>query len=151
MAQSPIVLSGLGCFCYAIWAVLQKMASSKLTPNEAQLYTTAMMFALCVGASVAAGDVRVQNAPVRPFLFAAVSGIFTYIGGLLYTTALSNGGSVGLVSAITASYPSIAFVLSVVLLGDEVAPNKIAGLVFAIASAAAFAYEPAAAVAPKTD
>ena len=72
------------------------------------------------------------------------AGISSFLGTRLFTRALEAGGSVGMVSAVTGSYPAVAFVLSVAMLGENIQTNKVAGLFLALASAVAFSMEPEA-------
>ena len=88
----------------------------------------------------------VTAAPLGGCGLAVFSGLCSYTGGLLFTTALSNGGEASVVGAVVASYPAIAFVMSVVFFGEPAPPAKVIGVVLAVASTAFFAYQPSSAV-----
>jgi drug/metabolite transporter (DMT)-like permease len=79
----------------------------------------------------------------------AGAGLLGLLGYLTFYRALEYGGSVGLVSAISATYGGVTTVLAVILLGEHLGGYGMAGVVLAVAGVAmASARASAAAEAP---
>ena len=147
---SSIVLAGIAACFYTGWALTQKAGSDVLGPKELQLITTLVMAVFITVAYLAAspnGLRALASAPLGGVGIAAASGLCAVAGGYFFTAALASGGEASVVSAVVATYPALVFVVSVAFFGEEAPPSKIIGVAFAMLSAFAFAYKPAAAAA----
>lgn len=61
-------------------------------------------------------------------------------GGALFSKAVTEG-STTVATAVSGLYPALACVLCAVFLGEAVKPNHVVGVILAIGSGLAFAYQ----------
>jgi len=149
--SDPILLSVLSASCYGAWALLQKLSSKHILPGEVQLCTAATSAFFALSRWLSSQSPKTKSIPVPPsgnnsalgVILAISSGLGSFVGTYYFSQAIAAGGDVGMVSAISATYPAMAYLFSLLLTeGETVQPHKSIGLVFAILSAAAFAYQP---------
>ncbi|CAB9505676.1 expressed unknown protein [Seminavis robusta] len=141
----------LSALCYGGSEVLVKVGTTGLAAHEVQLIKTIVTTLCFLGVAFNASGGAILHSKGFSSSSALVAtcmtaGVCAFIGGLLKTTAIKNGAALGTVSALTAFYPAVAFVGSVAFFGEELKPNKVVGLGFALLSILAFSYEPKAAV-----
>mmetsp|Transcript_27501 Transcript_27501/g.41623 ORF Transcript_27501/g.41623 Transcript_27501/m.41623 type:complete len:152 (-) Transcript_27501:132-587(-) len=142
--MSIVTLSLMAALGYAGTEVLINLGTARLAPHEVQLIKTSITTICFLGLTFSHGKVIVpgKGASYLYLVICIFSGLCSFSGNLLKTKALANGGELGTVSSLTACYPAIAFVLSVLFMGEELKTNKIVGVTFAILSVLAFSYEP---------
>lgn len=69
-------------------------------------------------------------------LYTLAAALFMSIGTLGFSYALRNGGEVGTTSVVTALYPAVTLVLSMIFLGEFLTIKKGIGIVLALISVA---------------
>jgi uncharacterized membrane protein len=156
------------CVLYALWAILNKVASRTLTAHEAQLYllvtsiTVVVCSARCIlhvsfcllrrmlhaaqceliactlQAALGGDKVRLASAPTSGVLAAVGAGTAGAVAGIMYSRALATG-STSMATAVSGLYPALACVLAAAFMGEPVQANQVIGVLLAVASGIAFA------------
>jgi len=114
--------------------LLEKLALRGAAPLNVLWIRTAFITVCVVAAATATGQMgQAARMDWRTILFTLLSGL---TGGVLGLTAYFHAlqkGHASLVVPLTATYPLVTVVLSVLLLGEPVTPAKIAGVIFIVA------------------
>ncbi len=130
-------LSVLLVFTVLLWGstpLLEKLALRGAAPLNVLWIRTAFITVCGLAAATATGQIgQVARMEGRTLLFTLLSGL---TGGVLGLTAYFHAlqkGHASLVVPLTATYPLVTVVLSILLLGEPVTPVKIAGVILIVA------------------
>ena len=127
-----LYLSILALTLWGLWGFLIKIASFTLSPKSAMVYDlVGNVVILLILLLVMKFRVEFETKGVA---FAILAGISVGLGSLAFIYALSKGKAV-LVMAITALYPVITILLSLIFFKEPISVKQMAGIV-----AASFAF-----------
>ena len=121
---------------WGIWGVFSKLASAHSKPRQVLLFQSAgvIAFALVV---LLVERFRIEwSAP--GFTWSFLAGFFTFIGFLTFFAALENGKASTIVT-LSALYPVVTILLSVIFLHEKISIKEGAGIVFALIACALLA------------
>jgi len=125
------LLAALGaCLCWGGWSLLPKLTTKYMSPQSAIIYQVGggILVALIALSRL---NYQIEGNP-KGILFALTGGILEVLGILLYIQAVSAGGNVSLVSAISALYPIITVLLAYSLLGEVITLKQGIGITLAL-------------------
>jgi uncharacterized membrane protein len=97
------------------------------------------MVAMWGSSILASPSIRVSSVPAMGAAYALAAGLFTSAGGIWFNKALKGGGPASSVTVISAAYPAVAFLISVVIMGEKLTWLKFLGSVLTISGAICFA------------
>jgi transporter family protein len=126
--DSAVAFGLLTMVSWGIWLVLGNAASESMDPKTAAAISylvatiLAVVFVFGSGASLAITP--------RGGMLAGVAGVFAGVGFVSMYVGLSRG-STTLVSTLGAMYFVVAAVIGMAVLGDEITPTRVAGILFA--------------------
>lgn len=129
MQSTPVLFALIATVSWGIWAFFAKLAGRTLQA-EVTVVVTYLVGAL-LGACYIALQSGLPSVPSGGLKFAVVSGIFFGIGGLSYYHAL-RGGSATVTTTVAALYFVVTAILAVILLGEHLPKQQIAGIVLAV-------------------
>jgi transporter family protein len=121
---------------WGLWGVFSKLASNYLKPRQALLFQT-------VGVLIFAGLVLIlENFRIEwstaGFTWAALGGFFAFVGFLTFFAALEHGKTSTVVT-LSALYPLVTILLSIVFLHEKLSPRQGVGIVLALIASALLA------------
>lgn len=116
---------------WGVWGFFSKLASRSVTPkNLLLLGSLGGILVLPIYISMFYKQFRFEwNCP--NYYYAILGGIAGSIGGVFFYQAISKG-EISRIVVITAMYPIITVLLSLVILHERLTPYKIAGICFAL-------------------
>jgi len=113
--------------------LFEKLALRAAAPLNVLWIRTAFITACVAGAAVATGQIgQVARMEGRTLLFTLLSGL---TGGVLGLTAYFHAlqkGQASLVVPLTAAYPLVTLLLSLLVLGEPITPAKALGVVLIV-------------------
>lgn len=116
---------------WGIWALLADVATDYVDPVSAMIFSYATSVAVALAYVVARED---SLSTVRTGVgFALVAGVFAGIGAVAFYSGLERGQT-SIVTTVSALYFVVAAVLGVVVLGESVGLEDVAGIAFAVAA-----------------
>ncbi len=129
MVDSWIGYSILTIIFWGIWGVFGKLASRQLSGWA--IYIISFLPSLVL-ITISFFIPRLRPNWVWPAAgFATLAGIAGMLGALSFYQALAKGQT-GTVVALTALYPALTVVLAMLLLKEQLSPNQIIGIIFAL-------------------
>ena len=126
------LLFGLAAMAsWGVWALLADVATKYIDPVSAMIFSYATSVAVALAYVVAREDTL---STVRTGVgFALVAGVFAGIGAVAFYSGLERGRT-SVVTTVSALYFVVAAVLGVVVLGESVGLEDVAGIAFAVAA-----------------
>ena len=128
--QAWVALALGSLLLWGVWGFLAKIASDYLTARSA---------AAMQGLGVAAGTlVLLAFLRFRPDVHvgggvaAFLAGAALFLGIITFVWALGSGGKASVVVPMTAVYPVVTILLSVIILREQMAPVHVLGMGFAL-------------------
>jgi bacterial/archaeal transporter family protein len=114
---------------WGIWGVFSKLASAHSRPRQMLLFQCVgvMAFALVV---LLLEKFRIE-ASLAGFSWSFAAGFFTFIGFLTFFAALEHGKASTVVT-LSALYPVVTILLSILFLHEKLTVRQVAGIVFAL-------------------
>lgn len=126
MMHNGVGLALLSAVAWAFWGVLSKLSTNRDVPPGLLAFLSA-----CVSFAVITGYYLWQRMPVvktsTGVLFALVSGLCGAIGYLLFAEAIKLGNA-AIIVTLTATYPALTVLLSLVVLREPVSPLNLVGV-----------------------
>lgn len=123
------VYSVLTVLTWGLWGVFSKLASNYAKPKQALLFQTVGVVAFAV---VVLFLERFHLEWSRPgFSWAALGGFFAFIGFLTFFAALDTGKASTVVT-VSALYPLVTILLSILFLQERLTLRQGVGIVFAL-------------------
>lgn len=123
----------LAVFGWAMWAILNKMAVQRIDPVLVQISAYCVHIVL-VPILISTSNFSSLKKDYFGILFSFSSAICSAIAAYFYARAVK-GSDVSSVLSITTCYPSLAFILSVIFLGETFSLNKFFGFAIMILGA----------------
>jgi transporter family protein len=123
------VYSALTVVTWGLWGVFSKLASNYSKPKQALLFQTAGVLAFAV-VVLFMEKFRFEWS-VPGFSWAALGGFFAFIGFLTFFAALDQGKASTVVT-LSALYPLVTILLSILFLQERLTPRQGIGIVFAL-------------------
>lgn len=117
---------------WGIWGIASKLATNSIPPKQALLFQCVGVMAFSVVVLVMEGFKVQWNAP--GFSWAFVAGFSAFIGFLTYLAALEKG-STSVVVVVSALYPLVTILLSVIFLHERLNLRQGVGILLAIVAA----------------
>lgn len=130
------VYSVLTVVTWGLWGVFSKLASNYSRPRQALLFQTAGVLAFAVVVFFME-KFRVEWS-LPGFSWAALGGFFAFLGFLTFFAALDQGKASTVVT-LSALYPLVTILLSILFLHERLAPRQGIGIVFALIASALLA------------
>ncbi len=131
MVRIAIYFALVGMLAWGVWALFADLATRSLAPE------VAMAISYIVGVGVAIAYIAVQSDPVSlsgsGVAFAIAGGLFSGVGSISYYAALQRGNT-AIATTVTALYFVVAAILGVLLLGNSLDMQDLAGIGLAIAA-----------------
>ena len=125
-----IILSLAATCCWGFWSLFGKLASRSLSSHNLMLHSSfGTIFILFVSLLFFHKHIELQFNSVN-HCFAIIAGTIGGIGGLFFFLALSKGNASQVV-AITALYPVLTVVLSVLFLKEDFNTSRVTGVLLA--------------------
>ena len=113
---------------WGVWGFIEKLALKHTNALMVQLGITCV-YALAAPVlyyTAKCSDQLIFD--ISSIVFAASAGLLTLVGGLAYLCAIKTTGNLGTVTAITATYPIITFVLSWFYMDEQLTLTKTFGV-----------------------
>jgi transporter family protein len=114
---------------WGLWGLFSKLASNYSKPKQALLFQTAGVLAFAV-VVLFMENFRFEWS-VPGFSWAALGGFFAFIGFLTFFAALDQGRASTVVT-LSALYPLVTILLSILFLHERLTPRQGIGIVFAL-------------------
>ena len=114
---------------WGLWGLFSKLASNYSKPKQALLFQTAGVLAFAI-VVLFMEKFRFEWS-VPGFSWAALGGFFAFIGFLTFFAALDQGKASTVVT-LSALYPLITILLSMLFLHERLTPRQGIGIVFAL-------------------
>jgi len=114
---------------WGLWGLFSKLASNYSKPKQALLFQTAGVLAFAV-VVLFIEKFRFEWS-VPGFRWAALGGFFAFIGFLTFFAALDQGKASTVVT-LSALYPLVTILLSILFLHERLTPRQSIGIVFAL-------------------
>jgi bacterial/archaeal transporter family protein len=130
------VYSVLTVVTWGLWGVFSKLASNYSRPRQALLFQTAGVLAFAVVVFFME-KFRIEWS-LPGFSWAALGGFFAFLGFLTFFAALDQGKASTVVT-LSALYPLVTILLSILFLHERLAPRQGIGIVFALIASALLA------------
>ena len=120
----------LTILAWGLWGVFSKLAASHSRPRQVLLFQAvgALAFAILV---LFLEHFRITWS-VPGFTWAFLGGFFTFVGFLTFFAALDNQGKASTVVTLSALYPLVTIILSIVFLHERLTLRQTMGIVFAV-------------------
>lgn len=126
--DSAVAFGALTMVSWGVWIVLGNAASESMDPKTAAAVSYLVATVLAVGFVLGSGA-SLAVTP-RGGVLASVAGLFAGVGFVSMYVGLSRG-STTVVSTLGAMYFVVAALIGMAVLGDEINPTRVAGLLFA--------------------
>jgi len=124
-----VVFALLTVLMWGIWGVFSKLASAHTKPRQMLLFQAAGVAAFTL-VVLLMENFRIEwSGPGFAWSFAA--GFFTFIGFLTFFAALEKGKASTVVT-MSALYPVVTILLSVIFLHEKISTKEYAGIGFAL-------------------
>jgi bacterial/archaeal transporter family protein len=114
---------------WGLWGLFSKLASNYSKPKQALLFQTAGVLAFAI-VVLFMEKFRFEWS-VPGFSWAALGGFFAFIGFLTFFAALDQGKASSVVT-LSALYPLVTILLSILFLHERLTPRQGIGIVFAL-------------------
>jgi transporter family protein len=121
--------SALTIVTWGLWGVFSKLASNYSKPRQALLFQTAGILTFAVVVLFMEKFHFEWSLP--GFSWAALAGFLAFVGFLTFFAALDQGNASTVVT-LSALYPLVTILLSIVFLHEKLTPRQGAGIVFAL-------------------
>jgi len=129
MLNMWLVYALLSMFMWGLWGVVTKVALTRVEWFHYYVYgSIATFIAVGLTAYVYRAELAVETLDFVKILVASGLGVLGYI----FFVVAVKGGDASIVVPLTALYPVVTVVLGVVLLGEEMSINKLAGVILAV-------------------
>jgi transporter family protein len=114
---------------WGIWGVFSKLASAHSKPRQMLIFQSVgvMAFALVV---LALEKFRIEPS-MAGFSWSFAAGFFTFIGFLTFFAALEHGKASTVVT-LSALYPVVTILLSILFLHEKLTMRQVVGMAFAL-------------------
>ncbi len=138
--MSVHVLLFIAVLLWGTTPLFEKLALRGASPVIVLLVRTAFIAVSMAGVAAATGQIgQVARMGGRTLLFTLLSGLTGGVLGLTaYFYALQKGQA-SLVVPLTATYPLVTVILSLLVLGEPITPARLAGVVLIVAGVALLA------------
>ena len=126
----------------ALWGVsglLQKLSTNHVSGELSALWFLAAFIPVAIGI-LAADPLPATPAP-RLWLLVAALGLFFSAGNFVILLAFAAAGKASIIAPLAGLYPLISVPVAIGFLGERAGPREIAGLIIALVSVAALAWE----------
>ena len=124
-----LLYSLLTVVTWGVWGIFSKLASNYAKPRQVLIFQTAGIIVSGLVALVAENS-RIEW-DVRGFAWSALGGFFACLGFLAFFTALEQGPTSSVVS-LSAIYPLVTVVLSIVFLHEKLSTRQSVGIILAL-------------------
>ena len=133
LSGKPVLCSLLAALLWGVWAVGAKFSADRIGFFNSSLFYVLFSF-LTVTTVYSISGMNLPKLSAPGTLIAMTTGI---AGGLalIFFQAAIKSGSISTVVPITGLYPIIPAIYGIALLGEDVTPVKIAGILMAIIAA----------------
>ena len=126
MKQSGVVLALLSAVAWAFWGLFSKLSVNREVPPASLAFLSS-----CASFPLITLAYLWQGAPATKtptgLLFALLSGACGAVGLLLFSQAIKLG-SAAIIVTLTAAYPALTVLLSLVLLREQISPLHALGV-----------------------
>jgi len=126
MKQSGVVLALLSAVAWAFWGLFSKLSANREVPPALLAFLSS-----CASFPLIALAYLWQGAPVTKtptgLLFALLGGACGAVGMLLFSQAIKLGNA-AIIVTLTAAYPALTVLLSLVLLREQISPLHALGV-----------------------
>lgn len=116
---------------WGVWGFFPKLAAQNMTPTSVSIYQAIGSLAVTLVLLFSMKFKLDFNG--KGISFAILSGVAGTLGSVFYNIAAKNG-KISVVVVVTAMYPIVTILLSVILLNEKVQFKEIAGMVMAVIS-----------------
>lgn len=123
----------LALVLWGVWGVFQKLATNQMPPRSVYLVSACGAFAVALIISSTSKFSLPLN--FEGTFFAALAGVCSSLGGLLFLRAMSRGEA-SIVITFTALYPVASIMLAFILLNETITLKQGIGIVLALFSMA---------------
>ena len=127
--QSWLTASLISFLVFGLWGFFPKLAVQYIAPRSALFWE--VVGATLVGAGILISLHGRPEMQPRGILFALLTGIAGMTGTLFFFIAARHG-KISLVVSITALYPIITILLAWLLLGEQLTPRQLCGMLSAL-------------------
>jgi bacterial/archaeal transporter family protein len=127
MSWLPLTFGAV--LAFGVWGVASKLALRSLSWGSV-LGCTACVYLIATVILASSGKVGIHIG--RDLGWAIVAGACGAIALVCFYGAISAGGDVSTVAAISAVYPAVTFILAVLFLGDSLTLTKAAGIALVV-------------------
>ncbi|MBI4148727.1 EamA family transporter [Candidatus Woesearchaeota archaeon] len=131
MMQTWLVYAILAFLLWGFWGFFPKLTTAYIKPPSAMVYETAgaLIVAVVVLLFLIKGRPELHS---KGILFAVVTGMAGITGAFFFLSSLSVGGKTSVVVTLTALYPLITILLSVLFLHETVTITQGMGILLAL-------------------
>ncbi len=126
-----LAYSIIAMILWGFWGLALKLAVRGSDHTTAYFLTSLASFSLALLIYLTSNPSRNSDPSPTGILFAILAGLTTSLGSLLVYKALEKGPT-QLVIVISGLYPLITVLLSTLVLGEQLTPHRIAGIVMAV-------------------
>lgn len=116
---------------WGFWGFFPKLASENMSPKSVSVYQAIGSLVVTLLLLVSMKFKIDFNG--KGVSFAILSGVAGTLGSVFYNIAAKNG-RISVVVVVTAMYPIVTILLSVLLLNEKVSLKEVAGMVLAVSS-----------------
>lgn len=114
---------------WGVWGVFSKLGSAHARPRQMLLFQAVGVFAFAL---VTFAIEKFKFEPTLPgFSWSFAAGFFTFVGFLTFFAALEQGKASTVVT-LSALYPVVTIILSVLFLHERLTMRQLAGIAFAL-------------------
>jgi transporter family protein len=134
-----------------LWGVsglLQKISTNDISGELSALWFLAAFVPVAVALLVLqplAGPVALKT-----WLLVMALGLFFSLGNFAILLAFASAGKASIIAPLAGLYPLVSVPIAILFLGEKIGPRETAGIVFALVSVAALAFEKPAAPGSRT-
>lgn len=127
MSWFPLTLGSL--FAFGVWGIASNLALRSLSWASV-LGCTAFVYLIATVILASSGKVGIHLG--RDLGWAIVAGACGAIALICFFGAISAGGDVSTVAAISAVYPAVTFIIAVLFLGESFTVTRVAGVALVV-------------------
>jgi bacterial/archaeal transporter family protein len=127
MSWLPLTFGSV--LAFGVWGIASKLALRSLSWASV-LGCTAFVYVIATAILASSGKVGIHIG--RDLVWAIVGGACGAIALMCFYGAISAGGDVSTVAAISAVYPAVTFILAVLFLGDSFSLTRLGGVALVV-------------------
>lgn len=133
LSGKPVLCSLLAALLWGVWAVGAKYSADRIGFFNSSLFYVLFSF-LTVLTVYSVSGIHLPRLTSPGTMIAMATGIAGGLALIFFQAAIMNG-SISIVVPVTGLYPIIPAIYGIALLGEDITPVKIAGILMAIIAA----------------